>query len=276
MHTFFNDSFVSADQAFLHVSDLAIQRGYGIFDFLKVERGHAFFLNQYLDRFYRSAHYMRLEVPLQRNYLEEVVAELIQKNDQPHAGIKMILTGGYAIDGYKPERPNLIITQQPLMLPGQEIFENGIAVITHEHVRELPEVKSINYITGIWVEKKRIEAGAADVLYVKDDVISEFPRCNFFVVTDDGRIITPAKNILRGITRNNVLVLAGKQFDVEETTVHRSALRNAKEAFLTSTTKRIVPVVKVDDTTIGDGKPGVVTQTLLEGLIDLEEQDRRR
>lgn len=273
MYVFLNNDFVPAEKATLHINDLAIHRGYGIFDFLKIQQNHPLFLDEYLNRFYNSAQIMRLQVPLTRHELKSVVFSLIEKNDIPQSGIKLILTGGYSEDGYLPGKPNLIIAQQSLSLPGPEIFEKGIRVITHEYLRDIPEVKTINYTTGIWLSQKIKEQKAADVLYHLRGEVSEFPRCNFFIVRQDGVLVTPRKNILLGITRKNVLTAARKKFTVEESLVSLTDVAHAKEAFLTSTTKRVIPVIQVDDSIIGNGRPGEITQELLKEIIVMEKNE---
>jgi D-alanine transaminase/branched-chain amino acid aminotransferase len=117
---------------------------------------------------------------------------------------------------------------------------------------------------------------ASDVLYQKNGVVSEFPRCNFFIVKKNGTVITPADNILLGVTRGHVLKLAAQHYDAQTGDISLDDIRHAREAFLTSTTKRIVPIVQVNDVTIGDGKPGPVTISLLNHLINLEAADRVR
>ena len=264
------------EKAFLHVSDLAIQRGYGVFDYFKISNGHPFFLDDYLDRFYQSASVMRLEVPHTRDVLKSIIYQLIEKNNLPESGIKMILTGGYSTDGYQPREPNLIISQQGLTMPGKEQTDNGVKIITHEYVRDFPLAKTINYTMGIWLSKAVTEEKAYDVLYTLNNVVSEFPRCNFFIVTKEGTVVTPSHNVLGGVTRMNVLALARKHYRAEEGTVTLDDVRNAREAFLTSTTKRIVPIVQMNDHLIGNGTPGSVTRSLLRHLIDLEEEDRAK
>jgi branched-chain amino acid aminotransferase len=258
----------------LHVSDLSVQRGYGIFDFFKISNGHVYFLDDYLHRFYASAKAMNLSVPLGREQLIDIIFALIQKNGLNESGMKLIVTGGYSGDGYQPGEPNLLITQQNLTLPPPDQIQTGVRIITHEFVRDIPAVKTINYSMGIWLLEKIKQEKAYDVLYHQNGVISEFPRCNFFIVKDDDTILTPAKNVLSGITRKNILRIAeGRIF---ESTVTLADLANAKEAFLTSTTKRIVPIVEVDGKAIGGGKPGKVSASLLEQLIQLERQDEKQ
>ncbi len=272
LQAYINGKIQPYEDAFLHISDLAIQRGYGVFDFFKVQDGKPVFMQDYLDRFYESARLMELTIPLSETELTGIIHQLIEGNNLPLSGIKMILTGGYSTNGYDPVEPNLIIQHQPLQLPTQEMVEYGIKVITHKHVRELPRVKTINYAMGISLIKEIKEAGASDVLYQKNGVVSEFPRCNFFIVTQDNTIVTPAKDVLLGVTRKNVLGLATLNYKTEERTITIEEIAQAKEAFLTSTTKRILPIVQVDDKVIGNGKPGTVTLGLLQDLIVLEQQ----
>jgi D-alanine transaminase/branched-chain amino acid aminotransferase len=111
---FVRGEIISQEKAFLHISDLSIQRGYGVFDFFKVSGEHPYFLNDYLDRFYHSATVMRLEVPYVRRDLKVIIHQLIKQNELRESGVKMILTGGYSRDGYQVGESNLIITQQPL------------------------------------------------------------------------------------------------------------------------------------------------------------------
>ncbi len=271
MYSFLNSEFLPAEKTFVHVSDLATQRGYGIFDFFKVVNGRPLFLNDYFDRFYRSAESMRLSISLSREELKKVIHELIAKNGHPDCGIKMILTGGYSPDGYEIATSNLIITQHPLTMPGQALLEKGVKIITYEYVRDISYVKTINYIMGIWLQKQVKEQNAFDVLYHMNEQVSEFPRCNLFIVLHDGTVVTPAERVLYGITRKNILSLSGKKFSIQAGNVTLNDVLKAREVFLTSTTKRIVPIVQVDNTIIGDGKPGIVTLELLHDLTDMEK-----
>ncbi|HNT51605.1 MAG TPA: aminotransferase class IV [Cyclobacteriaceae bacterium] len=271
MYSFLNTEFLPAEKTFVHVSDLAVQRGYGIFDFLKAVNGKIPFIDDYFDRFYRSAEFMQLPVSLTRAQLKEVVYELVQRNGEANAGIKMVLTGGYSPDGYEIATPNLIITQHALPMPSAKMLEQGVKIITHEFRREMPLVKSINYTTGVWLQRKVKEANAYDVLYHLHGEVSEFPRCNLFVVKENGHVVTPAVHVLEGITRKNILSLR-EGITVVEGKITLDDIWHASEVFLTSTTKRVVPIVQVDDVRIGTGKPGPVVQKILNELIRMENR----
>ncbi|GEO06270.1 aminotransferase IV [Adhaeribacter aerolatus] len=273
LYVFVNNQIIPSTEAYLHISDLAIQRGYGIFDFFKVKQTHPYFINDYLDRFYHSATQMNLMVPVAQDVLKTIIRELTTKNNLAESGVKMVLTGGYSADGYQPGTPNLIITQQPFSLPTQAQYQTGIKIITHEYVRELPTAKTINYTMGIRLIQEIKDSGADDVLYHQAGAVSEFPRCNFFIVRQDDTVVTPAENVLLGVTRKNVLALAATRFKFAEEPVTLKDIYEAKEAFLTSTTKRVLPIVQIDDKIIGNGKPGRVTQALLQDLISLEDKE---
>jgi branched-subunit amino acid aminotransferase/4-amino-4-deoxychorismate lyase len=115
------------------------------------------------------------------------------------------------------------------------------------------------------------QAGAEDVLFHYGGQIFETTRANFFIVDRGGTVITAGSGILGGITRSKVLEAARRHFPVEERGVGLSELKTAREAFITSSTKRVMPVVQVDDLTIGSGKPGETTLRLL-ALLKAEEE----
>lgn len=272
MAVFFNDHFAATENALLHVSDLTLQRGYAIFDFCRTKNRRPLFLNDHLDRFYTSAAAMHLPVRYNKEELAAIIHDLIERTLQDETGIRILLTGGYSADGYQPASPNLIITCNVVKTAGLADFERGITAITYEHQRELPSVKSVNYMMAVWLQPLLKEKKAADVLYHYNGIITEFPRSNIFIVTKDQRLITPSRHMLRGITRKQVLSIAARQMDVEERDIHLEELLQAAETFLTSTTKRIMPVLAIDGNTIGDGKPGPITRRLYHEFLQLEQQ----
>ena len=264
---YINGAFLPASQAALQVSDLAIQRGYGIFDFFKTLDHLPVFLDEHLDRFYHSAEQMRLDPGKDREQLREVIRELAEQNNIANAGIKITLTGGYSPDGYSITRPNLIITQQPLKMPDKAVFQQGLRLMSYPHQRQMPQVKSLDYLMAIWLQPLIKEKGADDVLYQYNGLVSECPRSNFFIVTADDTVVTSTQP-LKGIIRMKTLEIAGKQFKVEERELTLEEAYQAKEAFITSTTKHILPVVQLDGRMIGDGQPGDVTVMLKMELDD--------
>lgn len=269
LFVFVNDDLVPAAEAKLLVSDLAIQRGYGIFDFLKTIDRTPVFPDEHLARFFHSARQLRLEHGTKKEELREVIRLLMEKNNIPDSGIKLTLTGGYSPDGYTLAKPNLVITQNPIQLPATGLFEKGIRLVSYPHQRQMPDTKSIDYLMAVWLQPYIKERGADDVLYHQDGVISECPRSNFFIVTADDTVVTPSENILKGVIRGKVLELAGRQFKTEERPVTLHDAWGAREAFITSTTKHVLPVMQLDGRTIGEGAPGRVARWISGGLEKL-------
>ncbi len=269
LYVLVNDSLVPADQASLLISDLSIQRGYGIFDFFKTLDGRVIFWDEHMDRFFHSAARLRLDIGRSREALRESIRLLMQKNGIPDSGIRLTLTGGYSRDGYTLAQPNLIITQTALPAPITRDLPDSIEVVTYAHQRQMPEVKTIDYLMGVWLQPYIREKGAQDVLYHRDGVVTECPRSNFFVVTADDTIVTPTRNILKGITRMKLLEVAGKQFKVEQRDLLLEELDKAKEAFITSTTKHVLPVTAIDGRAVGTGKAGEVSAWLQQALYTL-------
>lgn len=260
---FLNDTFVTQENAQIHVTDLGLLRGYGIFDFFRAIDGKPIFLEEHLDRFEASAAKMYLNIPFERAVLKQIIQDTIAKNPMPTLGIKMILTGGYSADGFTPsEKSNLIVLPTAITLKSGDI---GMKLITLEHRRELPEIKTLNYIVPINALPKMKAAGADDVLYHLNGEVSEMSRSNIFIVKNE-KIITPTEGVLLGITRKNVLAVAKQYFEVEERPLMLKELFEADEVFTTGSTKRVTFIEKIDQKTWERGKVTAKLQNLILGL----------
>ena len=244
---FLNGDFVDEEKAALHFRDLSFQRGYGIFDFFRLVENQPLFLEDHLDRFYFSACGMHLAIPFSREELTSVILDLIQKNSQPNTGVRLSLTGGYSEDGFNLGAPNLLISQHSFSPPTAEQQQTGIKLTACPHQRQLAHIKSIDYLMAVWLQPARVKKGADDILYYQNGLISECPRSNFFLVTKENTILTPSENVLKGITRKKVMELAKKHYEVEEREIRLEELLAAREAFVTSTTKQILPVRQIDE-----------------------------
>lgn len=244
---YLNNDFVRSEKSFVHYRDLALQRAYGIFDFFRLVNHTPLHLDDHLTRFYFSAEQMRLPVPYSKDQLSAIIGELIRKNDTPNTGIRITLTGGISEDAYTISTPNFIISQHFFKPPTAEQLQAGLKLMLFAHQRQLPQVKTIDYIMPIWMQPLMKQSGADDLLYYQNEFATECPRNNFFIITQDEKIVTPAIDILKGITRDKLLHKAVQYFEVEERNVSLEDIRNAKEAFITSTTKGILPVASVDD-----------------------------
>jgi D-alanine transaminase/branched-chain amino acid aminotransferase len=247
MWAFLNDQFIAEEKAVLHLSDLSIQRGYGVFDFFKVANSVPVFLKEHLDRFYFSAEQMRLEIAYSKDELKKILFELLEKNSAVDTGVRITLTGGYSTDGYQLSKPNLIISLRSFAPPSKDQLAKGIKLIIYEHQRQMPHVKTIDYLMPIWLQPLVKENNADDILYHQKGIITECPRSNFFIVTNENKIVTPSKNVLKGVIRMKLIEAAQTNFKVEERGISIQEIKTAKEAFITSTTKTILPVRQIDE-----------------------------
>lgn len=261
-YTIVNEDILPVAAASVLITDLAIQRGYGIFDFFKTIDGQVMFFEDHMDRFYHSAAEMHLPVHKSREELKALLVALMEKNQLFDSGIRITLTGGYSPDGYTLAKPNMIITQQPFKNPA--FNEKGINLITHPHLRQLAHIKTLDYLMAIRLQPLLKQKGADDVLYHHDGMVKECPRANFFIVTDKNEIVTSGKDILKGVVRKQLLNMTGNGFNLIEREISLEEVRQCKEAFISSSTKNVLPVNEIDGQLIGKGYAGEVTRALAE------------
>ncbi|MFQ5448589.1 MAG: aminotransferase class IV, partial [Saprospiraceae bacterium] len=177
-----NGELVPKESASLGANDLAILRGYGLFDYFLVKNGCPLFFEDYLDRFWNSSKQLRLEVPVSREELTRRIFEVIHANDQPDAAIRLVLTGGYAADGYTPAgRANLLILEHGFPTYPATKYDDGAILMLHEYQRQFPTAKTINYVVGINLLPQMKEMGPEDLLFHFGGYISETTRSNFFI-----------------------------------------------------------------------------------------------
>ncbi len=265
MSVFYVDGeYVNAAEARLPVTDLAILRGFGVFDALRTYGGHPFQLGAHLRRLLRSAALIDLNMPWDIEELGEIILETLRRNDFEEAAIRIIVTGGEGEHSFLPRGDSrLLVMATALPASPAWWYDAGAHVATAELHRHLPEAKTINYIPGVMaqMEANRRYPQAIEVLYVADGMVSEGTRSNVFIFKGD-RWITPATGLLLGVTRAEVIKLLEADGALEIRDVSLDEFLAADEAILTSSTKEIVPVVRVDDAAIGAGEPGQMTKRL--------------
>lgn len=258
---YFDGDFLPLDKAGLPLTDLSLQRGYGVFDYFRTVRGEIFHVRDHLKRFRHSAAALHLPVPLSDQELIVIFQDLVDSCDFQQPAVRIMLTGGDP-DGKKGVfKPRLICMPEELPVYAPDSYIQGMSLLTVRFQREMPLVKTINYAAALRWELLLKRQHAQDLLYYSGQGVSESPRSNFFLFRS-GKLITPANNILFGITRQIVLNLAQGHFPVEERLVSREELFTADEAFLTSTSKGIMAVTQIDQHPIGDGKVGECTRAL--------------
>lgn len=266
---------VHPNEATLSINDITVLRGYSVFESLRTYDRRPFHLEEHLQRLYHSAASIELEVPYFHDEIAGVIQEVIERNPYTHATIRILVTGGESEDGIIAiGKPMLVVMITPLGERDMERFAKGIKLITTRLQRVSPEAKTTNYEAAVRSLKEAAHRNAADALFVNEQgQVLEGTRSNFFAFRGD-RLFTARAGVLMGVTRNVVLELARGRFTIEERPVLLSELPQIDEAFITSSSKEITPVVQIDDLVIGNGKPGPRTYELEQKFIKMVESGK--
>ncbi|MDA2936163.1 aminotransferase class IV [Patescibacteria group bacterium AH-259-L05] len=254
-----NGKIIPVAKAGLKLNDMGILRGYGVFDFLRTYNNEPFLLNEHLSRFKRSAKLLNIKIPVSQAKLPIIINKLLLKNGFRESEIRLVLTGGPTSDGISYSKPSFFILADVAQNLSSIVYEKGIKLISCEYQREVPQAKTLNYITAIRAQPRKNKQGAFEILYVFQGSVLECTTSNFFIFKNN-TLITPKDNILIGTTRNLVIKLAQNKFRIQERDLKVKELKSATEAFITASNKEIVPVIKINTTTIGNGNVGENTK----------------
>jgi len=260
--------FVPHDKAVIPVDDLAVLRGFGVCDLMRTYNGKPYFLDEHIKRLENSAREIGLALPWKGSAIKAIALETLKRNRHiQEANIRIIITGGSSPDFLTPQgRSRLIVLVSPIPELPREWYRNGIKVISISSQRNVPDAKSISYIPATMALQKAKAENAQEALYVdKNNFVQEATTSNLFAFINK-RLVTPEKNVLKGITRKTILAITEEMFTTELREISMEELLGAEEVFITGTNKGIVPVVQVDETIIGNGKPGQHTQEIAEAL----------
>jgi branched-chain amino acid aminotransferase len=265
-YCYYNGKIVPVEKVLIPVTDIGFLRGFGIFDYIKVYDGVPFLLKEHVARLKRSAKVMGLRMPYKDQEIYTMCAELLSYSKAPLAALRIIITGGAIVGGlsFDPHKQTFIIIVEELSALPNDLYTKGARLMTYEHERLFPEVKTLNYITAVKLQKERIKRKAIEILYTHNSKILEATTSNFFLIKGT-KLITSKDSILMGVTRNHILKLGEKSgFTLVERDIMLSDLATADEAFITATNKEIMPIVAIDGKNIGDGMVGPGTQLLME------------
>ena len=235
--------------------DPGFNRGYTVFEFLRTIGSTPLFLKDHVDRLFQSADILRIPVPFQRNEIMQMVETLITGNSAVDAGIHMFLTGG--------ESSHLFLLNRELPVYPDNLYKEGGSLLTAQYRRDVPRAKTTNYGFLLSMESDMEKAGACEILYHYEGVISECGRSNIGFVDKRGTVITPGRDVLEGITRKYLIEIANRESRLEIRDVGKDELETLTEAFIMSTTKSIIPIVTIDGNPVGSGKVGPVTRRLM-------------
>jgi len=268
-----NDKLVDQADAKISVFDHGLLYGDGVFEGIRVYNRKAFELNAHLRRLYESAKTIRLEIPMTVHELSAAIEKTVQANNIVNGYIRLVVTRGQGTLGLNPficTQPQLFIIADNIQLYPKKLYEKGLRVISATTVRNHPlsippQAKSLNYLNNTLAKIEALDNNVPEaIMYNHLGYVAEATGDNVFIVRD-GVIYAPPSEAgaLGGITRDLVIKLAKKEnLQVVEKNLTRFDLYNCDEFFLTGTAAEVIGIVEIDGRTIGDGRPGPITELL--------------
>lgn len=272
---YINGTFYAKDDAKISVYDHGLLYGDGVFEGLRSYSGKVFRLDEHLERLWESAKAIWLEIPISREEMAAAVRETLKRNHLEDGYVRLVVTRGAGSLGLDPNRtsnPQVIIIADTISLYPREYYEKGLEIVTVSVVRNhpaalSPRIKSLNYLNNILAKIEGLKAGCVEALMLNTrGEVAECTGDNIFLYRR-GELYTPSieAGILEGITRDAVIQIATEAgIPVRECPLTKHDVYVADECFLTGSAAEVIPVVKVDNRTIGTGKPGPVTHDLME------------
>lgn len=274
IQVYIDGKFYPKEEAKISVFDHGFLYGDGVFEGIRAYNGRVYRLTEHLDRLYDSAKSLWLEIPISWREMEQVVLETCRLNQLRDAYIRLVVsrgTGDLGLDPRKCPKPTVVCIADSIQLYPPQVYTEGMKVISVATRRNppdtlSPQVKSLNYLTGIMAKISAINQGYPEVIMLnKEGYVCEGTGDNIFIVKN-GKVITPAVHLglLPGITRNSVMQMARDLgYPVEEGVFTLHDVYTADECFLTGTAAEVIPVVQADGRRIGTGKPGEITGRLI-------------
>lgn len=275
LKVYINGTLYDKDDAKISVYDHGLLYGDGVFEGIRSYGGKVFRLQEHLDRLWDSAKALWLEIPMSKKQLGRDIERMLETNGIQDGYIRVVVTRGCGTLGLDPNRcsdPQVIIIADSISLYPKELYEKGLEIITVSTMRNhpaalSPRIKSLNYLNNILAKIEGLQAGCIEALMLNHKgEVAECTGDNLFLVRK-GRILTPPNEagILEGITRDAVMGLAREAgYEMLQSPLTKHDVYIADECFLTGTAAEVVPVVKVDSRTIGDGTPGPITRQLMQ------------
>ena len=273
MKIFLSGKLVDEKDAVVSVFDHGLLYGDGVFEGIRAYNGRVFLLDEHIDRLYDSAKAIVLDIPMSKAEMSRAVIDTCKANELDEGYIRLVVTRGKGTLGLNPylcNKAEVIIIAAKIQLYPQELYDNGLKIVTVGTIRNHPEainprIKSLNYLNNVMAKIEAINAGCMECLMLNHKgEVAEASGDNVFAIKQ-GVITTPPSTCgaLEGLTRNKVIELARKRgYEVREVPMARYDLYVADEVFLTGTAAEIISVVDIDKRVIGDGKPGSITAEL--------------
>jgi D-alanine transaminase len=262
-------------QAAVHIEDRGYQFGDGIYEVIAVMGGHLVDEERHLARLNRSLTELRINPPMNDSALKIVIREVVRRNGVDTGIVYLQVTRGVAPREHafpKAAKPVLVVTSRRSRPPDPRLGRDGIAVITIPDIRwQRCDIKSVALVANVLGKQQAREASAYEAWQVdREGQVTEGTSTNAWIVTADDSVITRAADhaILNGVTRAAILdIIQREGYRLVERPFTVAEARAAREAFLTSTTADLLPVVRIDGAPVADGKPGPLSRKLREAYF---------
>ncbi len=276
-----NGRYLPMRAATVHVEDRGYQFGDGVYEVCEVRGGRLIDERRHIARLLRSLDELRIRVPMSLASLGVVLREVVARNRVSYGVVYLQITRGVARRDHAfpvPDvPPSVVVTARALNRARNEtLASKGIAVITVPDNRwGRVDIKTIGLLPNVLARQAAIEQGARDAWFVDaSGNVTESASGNAWIVTQAGTVVTrPADNaILRGITRTVLFeVIKAQGLAAEERAFTLKEAYAAREAFITSASQIVMPVVKIDDRPVGNGQPGPIAAALRRVFHDFAE-----
>jgi len=267
-----NGRYVPLRHASVHIEDRGYQFSDGVYEVCEVREGHLIDERRHLGRLAYSLKELRIAEPMAMSALGVVLREVVRRNRVRWGIVYLQITRGVARrdHAFPPAgtRPSLVITARNLDLASAErLAAEGVAVITLPDNRwERVDIKSVSLLPNVLAKQAAREAGAREAWFVdKQGRVTEGSSSNAWIVTRDGKVVTHqvGRDILKGITRTVLVdVIAAQGLTLEERAFTVEEAYAAREAFLTSASQIVLPIVRIDGRPVGNGAPGLIATAL--------------
>jgi D-alanine transaminase len=273
---FVNGSFLPFEEASIPIMDRGFLFGDGIYEVSAVLNSRLVDNDAHLARLDRSLKEIRIPNPYTAHEWTKLEEELVRRNGLVEGVVYMEVTRGAAERDFafpKDAKPTIVMFTQAKNITRAPAAETGVAVVTVEDLRwKRRDIKSVALLAQVLAKQAAAEAGVFEAWMVEDGHVTEGSSSTAFIITRDGRIVTrPLSNaILPGITRVAVMRLAREHgLTVEERLFAIEEAHAAAEAFLTSASSFVMPVVEIDGRPVGNGKPGAMTRRLRQLYLEM-------
>jgi branched-chain amino acid aminotransferase len=273
MKVYINGKLFPKKDAKISVFDHGLLYGDGVFEGIRTYNGRVFMLDEHIDRLYRSAHAIAMNIRMSKRSMAKAVVATCKANKAMNGYVRLVVTRGVGTLGLNPylcHREQVIIIAGKIQLYPAELYERGLKVVTAGVIRNhtesiCPAIKSLNYLNNILAKIEAINAGVVEAIMLNPQgYVAEASGDNVFIIRGNELATTPVSSgALEGVTRDVVMDIARQRgFDVRERNLTRYDLYNADEMFLTGTAAEIISVVEMDRRKIGTGHPGRKTKDL--------------